>query len=149
MQSPKLLVDDHTDTHLLLLNVSTSPDYHGEINFELAMVAADGGVVARDTIRIPPYGFRRVSTRTLLRDSGGFDRFVSLGGAGMAVGFSGKGSVVPLSVTRDDRSKGLACDHTLPPMYYLPWWGGEARKAANERIQAMLLSGATEAGAKP
>jgi hypothetical protein len=148
MQSPKLLVDENLDTHLLLLNVSTSPDYHQEIHFELALLASDGAVVARHSIDIPAYGFRRVSLRQVLRDAGGFDRFVSLGGSGMVVGFSGKGSVVPLSITRDDRSKGLACDHTLPPVYYLPWWGGDARRAANERIHAVLLNGGSAAAVK-
>jgi hypothetical protein len=69
----------------------------------------------------------------------------TLGGNGMVVGFSDKGSVVPLSITRNDRSKGLACDHTLPPMYYLPWWGGEIRKAANLRVRELLFSGSERA----
>lgn len=63
------------------------------------------------------------------------------------VGFSDRGSVVPLSITRNDRSKGLACDHTLPPMYYLPWWGGAIRKTANQRVRELLFSG--DAVAKP
>jgi hypothetical protein len=140
MQSPKLLVDEETDTVLLLLNVSTSPDYDQEITFRLALLASDGTRVANHVITIPAYGFRQVSLRQVLRDNAAFDRFVDLGGCGMVVGFSPKGSVVPLSVTRNDRSGGLACDHTLPPVYYLPWWGGDVRRAANERIQAMLFS---------
>ncbi|MGH2869752.1 MAG: hypothetical protein ACRDNK_19565 [Solirubrobacteraceae bacterium] len=141
MQSPKLLVDEETDTHLLLLNVSTSPDYDLEISFDLAFVAADGARVANHNVRIPPYGFRRVSTRDVLRTEGAFERFVAAGSHGMVIGFSDKGSVVPLSITRNDRSKGLACDHTLPPIYYLPWWGGEVRKAANQRVRALLFDG--------
>jgi hypothetical protein len=77
----------------------------------------------------------------VLREAGVLDRFIELGGNGMVVGFSDKGSVVPLSITRNDRSKGLACDHTLPPMYYLPWWGGAVRKAANQRVRELLFSG--------
>jgi len=141
MQSPKLLVDNETDTNLILLNISTSPDYDLEISFDLAFIAADGTRVANHNIRVPAYGFRRVSSREVLRAAGAFERFVQLGGNGMVVGFSDRGSVVPLSITRNDRSKGLACDHTLPPMYYLPWWGGEVRKAANQRVRELLFSG--------
>ena len=139
MQSPKLLVDDQHDTHLLLLNISTSPAYDLEISFDLAFMAADGRRLTRHNVRIPPFGFRRVSSRAVLREAGDFDEFVSLGGHGMVVGFSDRGSVVPLSVTRNDLSGGLACDHTLPPMYYLPWWGGEIRKAANLRVRELLF----------
>jgi hypothetical protein len=141
MQSPKLLVDRETDTHLVFLNISTSPDYNLDISFDLAFIAADGDRVANRTVRVPAFGFARVSARDVLRDAGVFDRFVELGGNGMVVGFSDKGSVVPLSITRNDRSKGLACDHTLPPMYYLPWWGGAVRKAANQRVRELLFSG--------
>lgn len=141
MQSPKLLVDEQTDTHLVFLNISTSPDYNLDISFDLAFIAADGDRVANHRVRVPAYGFARVSAREVLRDAGVFERFRDLGGNGMVVGFSDKGSVVPLSITRNDRSKGLACDHTLPPMYYLPWWGGEVRKAANLRVRELLFSG--------
>jgi hypothetical protein len=142
MQSPKLLVDGDNDTHLILLNISTSPEYDLEISFDLAFIAADGSRVANHNIRVPAFGFRRVSSREVLRAAGVFDRFVELGGNGLVVGFSDRGSVVPLSVTRNDRSKGLACDHTLPPMYYLPWWGGAVRKAANQRVRELLFGGA-------
>lgn len=142
MQSPKLLVDDETDTHLVLLNVSTSPEYDLHISFQLAFIAANGDRLANHTVRVPAYGFARVSSREVLRAAGGFELFRELGGNGMVVGFSDNGSVVPLSITRNDRSKGLACDHTLPPMYYLPWWGGAVRKEANQRLREILFSGA-------
>lgn len=145
MQSPKLLVDEETDTHLVLLNISTSPEYNLDISFDLAFIAADGARLASHTVRVPAYGFARVSTREVLRNAGVFERFVELGGNGMVVGFSDKGSVVPISITRNDRSKGLACDHTLPPMYYLPWWGGAVRKAANQRVRELLFSSSSEA----
>jgi hypothetical protein len=144
MQSPKLLVDEQTDTHLVLLNISTSPDYNLDISFDLAFIAADGDRVANHKVRVAAYGFTRVSAREVLREAGVFERFRDLGGNGMVVGFSDKGSVVPLSITRNDRSKGLACDHTLPPMYYLPWWGGEVRKAANLRVRELLFSGSEQ-----
>jgi len=139
MQSPKLLVDDETDTNLVLLNISTSADYQLDISFDLAFIAANGERLANHTVRIPAYGFTRVSSRGVLRAAGVFERFVELGGNGMVVGFSDKGSVVPLSITRNDRSGGLACDHTLPPMYYIPWWGGDVRKAANRRVRELLF----------
>jgi hypothetical protein len=142
MQSPKLLVDRETDTHLVLLNVSTSPDYDLDISFDLAFIAADGSRVANHHVTIPAYGFRRVSSRDVLAAAGVLDRFTELGGNGLVVGFSDRGSVVPLSVTRNDRSRGLACDHTLPPMYYLPWWGGPVRKEANQRVRTLLFSDA-------
>ncbi|MDQ2959661.1 MAG: hypothetical protein M3R48_01220 [Candidatus Dormibacteraeota bacterium] len=143
MQSPKLLVDEQNDTHLVLLNVSTSPDYELDISFQLAFMAANGERLANHTVRVPAYGFARVSSREVLKAARGFQRFCELGGNGMVVGFSDNGSVVPLSITRNDRSKGLACDHTLPPMYYLPWWGGEVRKAANQRLREIMFSGAS------
>jgi hypothetical protein len=141
MQSPKLLVDSEIDTNLILLNISSFQGYDLEIAFELAFIAANGERLANHPIKVPAFGFTRVSARDVLRDAGVFDRFVELGGNGMVVGFSDHGSVVPLSITRNDRSKGLACDHTLPPMYYLPWWGGPIRKAANQRIRELLFSG--------
>ena len=143
MQSPKLLVDSETDTHLVLLNISTSPDYELDISFDLAFIAANGERIANHNVTVPAYGFTRVSSRDVLREAGAFDRFVEHGGNGMVVGFSDKGSVVPLSITRNDRSGGLACDHTLPPMYYLPWWGGEVRKAANLRVRELLFDHAS------
>ncbi len=139
MQSPKVLVDDDLDTHLLLLNVSTEPGYDRSLAFDLALLAADGVRLATVEILVPPNGFRRLSMRDLLRSEGALERFVDLGGFGMAVGSSVSGTIVPISVTRSDRSKGLACDHTLPPIYYLPWWGGEIKKAANTRLRAVLF----------
>jgi hypothetical protein len=141
MQSPKLLVDAETDTNLILLNISSFQGYDQEIAFELAFIAANGERLANHPIKVRPFGFTRVSSRDVLREAGVLDRFIELGGNGMVVGFSDKGSVVPLSITRNDRSKGLACDHTLPPMYYLPWWGGAVRKAANQRVRELLFSG--------
>lgn len=139
MQSPKVLVDDDLDTHLLLLNVSTEPGYDRSLAFDLALLAADGVRLAAIELLVPPNGFRRLSMRDLLRSEGAFEHFVDLGGFGMAVGSSVLGTIVPISVTRSDRSKGLACDHTLPPNYYLPWWGGEIKKAANSRLRAVLF----------
>jgi hypothetical protein len=52
----------------------------------------------------------------------------------MFLGISTNGTLVPLSLTRNRRTGAIACDHTLPPVFYLSTWGGEARLRANDRL---------------
>ena len=53
----------------------------------------------------------------------------------MFLGYSKNGTVVPISLTRNRESGAIACDHTLPPVFYLSTWGGEARLQANARLE--------------
>jgi hypothetical protein len=57
----------------------------------------------------------------------------------MMVGLAENGNIVPLSITIDS-SGGMAIDHTLPPPYYVPWWGGEARKVATHELIQRFFS---------
>ena len=52
----------------------------------------------------------------------------------MFLGLSANGTLVPISLTRNRATGAIACDHTLPPVFYLSTWGGDARRRANERL---------------
>ena len=62
------------------------------------------------------------------------DEFRERGGLGMFLGISTNGTLVPISLTRNRRTGAIACDHTLPPTFYLSTWGGESRLQGNARL---------------
>jgi hypothetical protein len=52
----------------------------------------------------------------------------------MVLGLSRDSGLVPISMTRNLRSGAIACDHTLPPVYYFSTWGGQVRLDANAKL---------------
>ena len=68
------------------------------------------------------------------------DEFRAGGGMGMLLGYSKNGTVVPLSLTRNRNSGAIACDHTLPPVFYVTSWGGQKRLEANARLEEEFFS---------
>jgi len=140
VQSPKVVIGQHVDSHLLVFSPSTDPTFCSRIWFHIAVLNRTGDVMGRRSILIPARGRCRVSISEILRDADSYDDFVKLGGLGMVVGLAVGGVLSPLSLVHDDRG-GLAVDHTLPPPYYVPWWGGEARKSASKMLIETLFPG--------
>ncbi len=134
-QAPKVIVAEPVDTLMMLMNVSTSFDYADTVRMDFWILGPNGERVARSHIEVPPFSFRLVSATEVLERAGKLDEYRRSGGLGMFLGYSKNGTVVPISLTRHKESGAIACDHTLPPMFYLSTWGGEARLRANARLE--------------
>ena len=140
-QAPKVIVSGGVDTLFTLLNVSTSFDYHDEVTMDFWILGPTGDRVARSHVTVPAWTFRQVSVTSVLEEAGELDSFRGCGGMGMFLGYAKDGTLVPLSMTRNTSSGGIACDHTLPPVFYLTTWGGQKRLEANARLERELFGG--------
>jgi hypothetical protein len=140
-QAPKVIVSEPVDTLMLLMNVSTSFDYDDTVRMDFWILGPNGERVARSHVEVPPFGFRLVSTTEVLKRAGKLEEYRAGGGIGMFLGYSKNGTVVPISLTRHKETGAIACDHTLPPVFYLSTWGGEARLRANARLEEEFFSG--------
>lgn len=133
-QAPKVIVSEPVDTLFSLMNVSTRPDYADSVRMDYWILGEDGERIVRSFVEVPPFSFRLVSATDTLEEAGQLERYRARGGVGMFLGISTNGTVVPLSLTRNRRTGAIACDHTLPPVFYLSTWGGDARLRANDRL---------------
>jgi hypothetical protein len=133
-QAPKVIVSEPVDTLLSLMNVSTRSDYADTVRMDYWILGAGGERIVRSFVEVPPFSFRLVSTTETLQRAGLLEAYRERGGLGMFLGISTNGTLVPLSLTRNRRTGAIACDHTLPPTFYLSTWGGEARLRANARL---------------
>lgn len=140
MQSPKVLVSPDTDTKLLCLAPSSDSDFRGSIDFHLAILDQNGKIHGRTSLSIPARGRALVSVTELLRDHHSLSDFLELGGFGMLVGLATNGALIPLALAIN-QSGGLAIDHSLPPSYYIPWWGGAPKREAAESLTNRLFPG--------
>jgi hypothetical protein len=140
IQAPKVIVSDRVDTILLLMNLSTSFHYSDDVTLRFRIVDGSARDVVSSSITVPAWSFRLLSTRDVLRRAGVFDDFVGRGGLGTLFGFAANGSVVPLSMTRNDETGAIAVDHTLPPVYYVSKWSGELRRQGNARLEQALFA---------
>jgi hypothetical protein len=136
VQAPKVIVSDAVDTLFALMNVSTSFGYDREVSLDFWILGPGGERIARSSIAVPPFAHRLLSVTEVLEEAGALDRFRALGGMGMLLGYAKDGTLVPLSLTRQRASGAIACDHTLPPVFYISTWGGQARLDANARLAA-------------
>jgi hypothetical protein len=139
LQAPKAIVSPTVDTLFTLINASTTFAYDDVAHMEYWLYAPDGTKIARGEITIPPWTFRFISVRQLLVDNGLLDGFIAGGGLGMILGLSRDAGLVPLSLTRNLVSGGIACDHTLPPMYYFTTWGGQKRLDTNMALHRTVF----------
>jgi hypothetical protein len=140
VQAPKVIVSDTVDTLFCLMNLSTRFDYDDTVEMDFWILGPDGERITRAWVEVPPFTYRLVSARETLERAGGLDAFLQCGGRGMFLGYSKNGTVVPLSLTRNRHSGAIACDHTLPPIFYLTTWGGETRLQANARLEKEFFS---------
>jgi hypothetical protein len=140
IQAPKVIVSERVDTLLLLMNTAPTLDYDNEITLRFRIIAPNGETLAASHIDVPPFAFRLLSTRDALVDAGALERFRELGGCGTLFGLATNGSLVPLSMTRNDETGAIAVDHTLPPTYYISAWGGDLRKRGNARLEQELFA---------
>jgi hypothetical protein len=134
-QAPKVIVAEPVDTLISLMNISTRADYSDSVRMDYWILGPNGERVARSFIEVPPFSFRLVSATDTLERAGQLERYRDAGGVGMFLGLSKNGTVVPISMTRNRSTGAIACDHTLPPVFYLSTWGGDARKRANGRLE--------------
>jgi hypothetical protein len=141
LQAPKVIVSETVDTIFALLNVSTTFDYHDTGNMEYSIVDASGNSYGLGTIAVKPWTMTFLSVRDALIKLGKLDQFIAAGGLGMIIGLSRDSGMVPISMTRNLVSGAIACDHTLPPIYYFTTWGGQRRIEANEALHKLLFSG--------
>ena len=144
LQAPKAIVSPTVDTLFALINASTSFDYTDTAKMEYFLVDRNGKKVARGEVEVPAWSVRFISVRKLLEDNGLLDSFIADGGLGMILGLCRNAGLVPISMTRNLESGGIACDHTLPPMYYFTTWGGQKRIDTNTALHATFFEGADE-----
>lgn len=145
VQAPKVIVSKRVDTIFLLMNLSTSFDYADDVTLSFHVMGPTGATIASSSVTVKPFTFHLLSVRDVLRDIGVFEDFVADGGFGTLIGFAADGSLVPLSMTRNDASGAIAVDHTLPPIYYVNKWGGDLRKRGNAHLQNALFDTLPEA----
>jgi len=145
LQAPKAIVSPTVDTLFCLINASTSFDYSDLASMEYWLIAPSGEKLARGRIEIPAWTFKFISVRQLLIDNGLLDSFIAGGGLGMVLGLSRDAGLVPLSMTRNLESGAIACDHTLPPMYYFTTWGGQKRLDTNMALHHVVFEDAAAA----
>lgn len=138
MQSPKVVISSTVDSLLLCLAPSSDSQFSNKIDFHLAVLDEDGQIHGRTKVSIPPRGRALISVKELLKQSQSLDQFLELGGFGMVVGLATNGALIPLALAMDERG-GLAIDHSLPPSYYIPWWGGEPRKQAAKKLVSRIF----------
>jgi hypothetical protein len=134
-QAPKVIVTEPVDTLFSLMNLSTRADYAETVRMDFWILGRDGERFVRSAVEVPPFSFRLVSATEVLEQAGMLERYRAAGGVGMFLGLSKNGTLVPISLTRNRASGAIACDHTLPPVFYLSTWGGDARLRANERLE--------------
>jgi hypothetical protein len=134
-QAPKVIVSEPVDTLMCLLNLSTSLDYSDPVTMDFWILGPDGSRITRSSVTVPAFSYRLVSCSDVLEADGRLDEFRErFGGLGMFLGLSTNGTLVPLSLTRNRASGAIACDHTLPPIFYVSTWGGEPRLKANAAL---------------
>jgi hypothetical protein len=134
-QAPKVIVTEPVDTLFSLMNLSTRPDYADTVRMDFWILGRQGERFVRSAVDVPPFSFRLVSTTKVLEQAGMLEDYRASGGVGMFLGLSKNGTLVPISLTRNRTSGAIACDHTLPPVFYLSTWGGDARLRANARLE--------------
>jgi hypothetical protein len=139
-QAPKVIVTEPVDTLLLLMNLSTRADYRETVRMDFWILGREGERLARSAVEVPPFSFRLVSATEVLERAGALDEYRAHGGVGMFLGLSTNGTLVPISMSRNRDTGAIACDHTLPPVYYVSTWGGEARLRANARLEQELFA---------
>ncbi len=140
-QAPKVIVGPTVDTLFTFLNVSTSFDYADDVTMDFWILGPGGERITRSHVTVPAWTFRQVSVADVLDKAGVREAFDDAGGMGMLLGYAKDGTLVPLSLTRNTSSGGIACDHTLPPVFYVSTWGGQARLDANARLERELFGG--------
>lgn len=144
LQAPKAIVTENVDTLFALINASTTIDYTDVAHMEYWLVDPAGNKVARGEITVPPWSCRFVSVRELLIENNLLDEFIAQGGLGMILGLSRDSGLVPISMTMNLDTGAIACDHTLPPMYYFTTWGGQRRIEANARLYETFFATAEQ-----
>jgi hypothetical protein len=138
-QAPKVIVTEPVDTLFSLMNLSTRADYSDTVRMDFCILGPDGRCFARSTVEVPPFSFRLVSATEVLEQANALEDYRASGGVGMLLGLSENGTLVPISMTLNRDTGAIACDHTLPPIYYVSTWGGDARLRANERLRRELF----------
>lgn len=134
VQAPKVIVRENLDTLFALINSSTSFSYTDVAKFDYMILGPDGSSVAQGSIDVPAWSYRLISSHELLKSAGVFDSFIATGGLGMLVGSCENAGLIPISMTRNLDSGAIACDHSLPPVYYFTTWGGQKRIESHEKL---------------
>jgi hypothetical protein len=148
LQAPKVIVTPTVDTLFALINASTSITYTDEAHMDYWIIDPTGNKLARGEVTVPAWTCQFVSVREILREHGLLEKFIEDGGLGMILGLSRDAGLVPISLTRNLETGAIACDHTLPPLYYFSTWGGERRVEANALLHGLVFGDSREADPK-
>jgi hypothetical protein len=138
MQSPKVIVSDRIDSWLLCIAPSSDQAFKKEIMFHLAVLDTAGVIHGRKSVTIRARGRALISVKDILVENNSLDDYLKQGGYGMIIGLSTNGTLIPLAIALD-KDGGLAVDHSLPPSYYIPWWGGDSRRNAALHLAARIF----------
>jgi hypothetical protein len=139
IQAPKIIISNSVDTLFSVMNVSTDINYQDTAHLDFRILDQSGALVCQDSIEINPWSFKLLSVSSVLRRNHQFENFVNQGGRGLFLGLSLDCGLVPISLTRNSSTGAIACDHTLPPVYYFSNWGGQLRKDSNAKLQSLVF----------
>jgi hypothetical protein len=140
IQAPKLIVSNTVDTLFAIINVSTDLNYRDIAHLDFRILSENGDLICQDYIEVRPWTFQLLSISSILEKHDLFKYFLSQGGRGMFLGLSQDCGLVPISLTRNSLTGAIACDHTLPPVYYFSNWGGKMRIDANTKLNSLVFS---------
>ena len=130
MHSSKIRVDKDSDTLLLLLTPSSSSSILEDIDFNLKLIDTKNVTNYHISLCLKGRGRELFSLKQFLK-SKGRDCDIHPLEEGLIIGVSTSGSVAPFTLLLTQNG-GLAIDHTLPPIYYAPWWEAASRKRSIE-----------------
>jgi hypothetical protein len=140
IQAPKIIISDTVDTLFAIINVSTDLSYRDVAHLEFRILGKNGDLVCQDYIDIQPWSFQLLSISSILEKQNLLQHFLKQGGRGMFLGLSQDCGLVPISLTRNSTTGAIACDHTLPPVYYFSNWGGKMRIDANAKLHSLVFN---------
>jgi hypothetical protein len=140
IQAPKIIVSDKVDTLFAIINASTKFSYRDIAHLEFRIIGESGELICQDYIDVQPWSFQLLSISSILEKHDLFRYFLNQGGRGLFLGLSQDCGLVPISLTRNSSTGALACDHTLPPVYYFSNWGGKMRIDANAKLHSLVFS---------
>lgn len=140
IQAPKVYLSRDVDTLLSLMNTSPVAGYQKRAHLRCVLIGEDGWRSPIWREEIDPYEARSISLRAHaphVADKVDPSFFC-------LYGLCEDATMVPLTITRNDRSGAIAIEHALPPMYYSPVMFGPARAKVISSLSraAMFREGA-------
>jgi hypothetical protein len=109
--SNKIYLHEATDSHIIFLNYSVSPDYTQSADVNIEFHDAAGTCIGRHSLTVPAMDFSCIRVGDILASTS--SPFVSFTAASIT------SALIPISVVVHRRSGGVSVEHSHPPQEYL------------------------------